>query len=293
MDVIVHPDFKTNGWIYLTSARPVAEGDGKPVTHVQIIRGRIKDNRWIDSHVVLEFTAEKTNALRMAFDAQRHLYIGTPFDDHAFPGSAADNAASPPQDLFSAWGKVLRLNDDGSVPADNPFAGKAGAYPYVWTYGNRAPLGLAFNDRGELWESEDGPRGGDEVNHLRAGRNYGWPVVTWGHRYDAKAESSNTGQKDMEPPVLAITPSPAVSAIAFYDGKAFPRWKGSLLMGSLKQRDLFRLVLDGDRVTSEEVILHDFDRIRDVAVGPDGYVYLLTDTGLFARLVPAKGAGAR
>jgi glucose/arabinose dehydrogenase len=148
-------------------------------------------------------------------------------------------------------------------------------------------LGLAVDRHGVLWGSENGPRGGDELNVLRGGRNYGWPVITWGHRYDGRAVSANPTQKGMEQPVVSWVPSPAVSAIAFYTGDAFVHWRNDLFVGTLKQRDLLRIVLDGDRAVAQETILHNVDRFRDVATGPDGYLYVLTDNGSLLRLVPA------
>jgi glucose/arabinose dehydrogenase len=186
-------------------------------------------------------------------------------------------------------GKILRMTADGKVPQDNPFVGKPDAYPYVFAYGNRAPLGLAFNRQGELWETENGPRGGDELNHIKAGLNYGWPGSSWGLRYDDIPAPAEPEQKGVEQPVINWSPSPAVSAIAFYYGKAFARWNGDLIMGSLKQTDLYRIVLDGDRPVLQEVIVHALGRIRDVQIGPDGFVYVLTDEGNLVRLVPARG----
>jgi len=179
------------------------------------------------------------------------------------------------------------------VPPDNPFVNTPGAFPYVYAYGIRAPLGLAFDGKGELWEAEDGPRGGDELNVIKAGKNYGWPMVTWGHRYDAipmpaHPEPEGPEQDTMERPVANWSPSPAVSAIAFYEGKAFPRRQGNLLVGSMTQIDLFRIVLDGNRLVLQETILHGVNRIRNVRVGPDGYVYVLTDAGQLLRLVPVR-----
>jgi glucose/arabinose dehydrogenase len=229
----------------------------------------------------------------MAFDAKkRELYIGTSFPDGDY--FAPDTLAKlPPQLLSSSWGKILRMTDEGKVPADNPFLTTSGAFPYIYAYGIRAPLGLAIDRNGELWESENGPRGGDELNHIMAGHNYGWPLITWGHRYDAitmpahpEPEGAEIGKFDQ--PVVDWSPSPAVSAITFYEGKAFPRWKDSLLMGSLKQMDLFRIVLDGDRPVVQETLLHGLNRIRDVRVGPEGYVYILTDAGQLVRMVPAR-----
>ena len=158
----------------------------------------------------------------------------------------------------------------------------------MFSYGHREPLGFAFDADGELWEAENGPRGGDELNHVRAGRNYGWPAITWGHRYDARPIASNPDQPGMEQPVVSWVPAPAVSAVAVYSGKAFPRWKGSLFVGSLKQKTLYRVVVRADRAVLQETILTDVDRIRDVAEGPEGYLYFLTDSGDLFRIVPAK-----
>jgi len=286
LDVIIDPDYAHNRWIYLSSAHRAKSGDPSGGSIARITRGRIRGGHWVDSQVLTEFQIQSTTALRMAFDAQRHLYIGTSWPNFEF--ISPDQAPhTPPQMLSSPLGKVLRMNADGTVPSDNPFVGQAGAFPYVYSYGNRAPLGLAFDSRGELWETENGPRGGDELNHIRPGRNYGWPVSTWGLRYDDVPNSANPEAKGVEQPIINWSPSPSVSAIAFYYGQAFPRWRGSLIMGSLKQTDLYRIVLDGDRPVLQEVILHAFDRIRAVHVGPDGYIYVLGDLGNLVRLIPA------
>jgi glucose/arabinose dehydrogenase len=287
LDLIVHPDYKTNGWIYLLTAQMEPGADGHRSPQATITRGRLHDNRWVDSQEVLKFSIEKSSALRLAFDSHNFLYVGTGYSiDEAYTGP---KEAAPAQDLSTPWGKILRLKDDGSVPADNPFVGRKDAFPYIWSYGHREPLGLAFSPQGELWETENGPRGGDELNHILPGRNYGWPVSTWGFPYDDKPFSAHPSEKGMQQPVFNWTPSPALSAITFYTGKAFPRWKNNILMGSLKQRDLFRIIVDGDRGVLQEVILHNIDRIRDVKVGPEGYVYLLTDSGMLLRLIPAAG----
>jgi glucose/arabinose dehydrogenase len=292
LDVMVDPDYKSNGYIYLVTAHAVKNAEGKLDGFARINRGRIRNGHWADYQVLTEFSIHYTTGLRMAFDAkQRLLYIGTSFPDGDY--FAPDTLGKlPPQLLSSSWGKILRMTAEGKVPADNPFLATPGAFPYIYALGIRAPLGLAFDRNGELWEAENGPRGGDELNHIRAGHNYGWPLITWGHRYDAipmpahpEPEGAEVGKMDQ--PVLDWSPSPAVSAITFYEGKAFPRWKDNLLMGSLKQMDLFRIVLDGDRPVVQETILHGLNRIRDVRVSKEGYVYVLTDAGQLLRLVPA------
>ena len=292
LDVLVDPDYAHNGWIYLVTAHAVKNAQGKLDGFARINRGRIVKGHWTDYQVLTEFSIHYTTGLRMAFDARkREIYIGTSFPDGDY--FAPETLGKlPPQLLSSSWGKILRFTADGKVPADNPFIDTPGAVPSVYAYGIRAPLGLAIDQNGELWESENGPRGGDELNHIKAGHNYGWPLITWGHRYDAtlmpahpEPEGAEVGKFDQ--PIIDWSPSPSLSAIAFYEGKAFPRWKGSLLMGSLKQMDLFRIVLDGDRPVVQETLVHGLQRIRDVRVSPEGYVYVLTDAGQLVRLVPA------
>jgi glucose/arabinose dehydrogenase len=286
LDVIVDPDYKTNRWIYLVTAHAVKDAEGKLAGRARINRGRIRDGGWVDNQVLIEFPIDVTTGLRMAFDSKRYLYIGTSFPDPDYV-APADLGKTPPQQLSSPWGKILRMTADGQVPPDNPFVNTPGAFPYVYALGIRAPLGLAFDRRGELWEAEDGPRGGDELNHIRAGHNYGWPVITWGHRYDAipmpaNPEGDSPEQQRMEQPVVGWSPSPALSSMAIYNGRAFPRWQDNILIGSLKQMDLFRIVLDGDRPIVQETILHGVDRIRDVCV------YVLTEGGQLLRMVPVR-----
>jgi len=287
LDVIVDPDYKSNGWIYLVTAHAVPDAQGKLAALATINRGRIREGRWVENQVIAEFSIDVTTGLRMAFDAKRFLYIGTSFPDPDYV-APADLGKTPPQLLSSPWGKILRMTADGKAPPDNPFVNTPEAFPYVYALGIRAPLGLAFDRKGELWEAEDGPRGADELNHIRAGRNYGWPVSTWGLRYDAIPMAANPEQEGMEQPVVGWSPSPAVSSLVVYNGKAFPRWRGNILIGSLKQMDLFRIVLDGDRPLVQETILHGVDRIRDVRVGAEGYVYVLTESGLLLRLVRTR-----
>jgi len=292
LDIILDPDYKNNGWIYLVTCHGVKNAQGKLDGVASINRGRLLNGRWVDNQVLTEFSIDVTTGLRLAFDSKRFLYIGTSFPDGSYV-APAELGKQPPQLLSSPWGKILRMTADGKVPPDNPFVNTPGAFPYIYALGIRAPLGLAFDSKGELWESEDGPRGGDEINHIKAGHNYGWPVITWGHRYDAipmpaHPEPEGPEQEKMDQPAVNWSPSPAVSALAIYSGKAFPRWDGNFLVGSLAQMDLFRVVMDGERPVAQEIILHGVDRIRDVRVGPEGYVYVLTDGGQLLRLVPVR-----
>ena len=277
LDVAVHP---TNGWIYLTSAEGLETGPG---ARLVLSRGHIRDNQWVDGEILLQLDTPSTAGARIAFDPEGHVYVGTIDAEPEVEGGP--NQA---QDLSTPGGKILRLMPDGSVPPDNPFLDRQDAYPYVWAYGIRAPLGLAFDNEGRLWDSENGPRGGDELNLIQRGKNYGWPVITWGHPYDETPTVSRVDQEGMEQPVVSWTPSPAVAGAAYHHGGVFPNWKGSIFITSLKQMTLYRITFDGDRMNLMETMLVGSDRLRDVDVDEAGRVYVITDGGTLFRLVPAK-----
>lgn len=280
LNIALHPDYARTGWIYLTIAEPAPAGRS---VRMRLVRGKIQARRWSDHQILFETLTGESSTARMAFDRDGYLFLTMGFSGNIYFGPPED---APSLDLADANGKVLRMHDDGRAPADNPFVNVAGALKQVWSYGHRQSLGLAFDARGVLWESENGARGGDELNIIRKGANYGWPVVTWGHRYDAVPRSARPEMEGVEQPVVSWAPSPALSAIAFYAGEAFPRWKGNLFVGTLKNRALYRIVLKDNRQVLQEEVLRGIDRIRDVGVGPDGGLYLLTDGGLFLRLAP-------
>jgi glucose/arabinose dehydrogenase len=208
---------------------------------------------------------------RMAFDGKGYLFIAL----------GENNQRSTAQDLDKLQGKVVRLTQDGEVPPDNPFVGKQGARSEIWSYGHRNPQGMAFNPaNGELWLNEHGPRGGDEINVAQPGKNYGWPLATWGINYSGLPIPEAKGEivAGTEQPVYYWKVSPAVSGMAFYHADKFPQWKGKLFVGALKEKNLIELTLAGDKVTEQKRLLDDHGaRIRDVRVGPDGYLYVLTD----------------
>jgi glucose/arabinose dehydrogenase len=194
------------------------------------------------------------------------------------------------QDLSRPNGKVHRIFDDGRVPDDNPFVGKAGALATIWSYGHRNPQGLAKDpSTGLLYDAEHGPRGGDELNLVQRGGNYGWPVITYGMNYDGTPITNETAKEGMEQPVTYWVPSIAVSSIAFYKGSKFPKWDGQLFLGALAQEELRRLVLADGKVTHQEVLFKNVGRVRDVVSGPDGFIYVTFDGGRVARLVPVPG----
>jgi aldose sugar dehydrogenase len=220
---------------------------------------------------------------RIVFDGKGHVFL-------TLGDRGEQNRA---QRLDDHAGSVIRLNEDGSVPKDNPFVNRNDARAEKYTYGNRNMQGAALHPKtGELWTHEHGPQGGDEINIMRAGRNYGWPVITYGANYGTGTKiGEGTQRSGMEQPLHYWVPSIAPSGMAFYEGDKFPNWRGNILVGALRDEMLVRIELDGDKVVKEERMMRDtIGRIRDVRVGPDGYVYLLTDErrGVIARLEPSK-----
>jgi glucose/arabinose dehydrogenase len=282
-DVEVHPDYRRNGWIYLSFADPGPE----KTSMTEIVRGRLEDNRWVDQKVIYKAPPElyfPTNihyGSRFAFDKTGHLFYT--IGERGHPEDA--------QDLTKPNGKIHRVNDDGTVPNDNPFASRPGALGSIWSYGHRNPQGLAFDGSGTLWESEHGPRGGDELNLVQPGHNYGWAVVSFGQQPGV----AKTEQGGMDAPVVYWTPTIAPSGMAFATAK-YPGWKGDLFVASLGGQQLRRLKIEKGKVTHQEVVLKEFGRVRDVIVGPDGLFYValslpgtrLSDTtaGVVVRMVP-------
>lgn len=288
LDVALSPDFARDRYVYLS----YAESDGSR-SGTAVGRGRLSaDAGALEDFQVLFRQAPKLSqgqhfGSRLVFDGEGHLFI-----------SLGENNQRPTaQDLDKLQGKVVRLAPDGSVPPDNPFVGKAGARPEIWSYGHRNPQGMALNPwTGALWENEHGPRGGDEINLVQPGKNYGWPLATYGINYSGQPIPEAQGETlaGMEPPLYWWARSPAISGMAFYDADRFPAWRRSLFIGALADQDLIRLTLDGDRVVAEERLLGERKaRIRDVRQGPDGYVYVLTDAspGELLRLAPAQTGG--
>lgn len=200
------------------------------------------------------------------------------------------NSRDKAQQVSQHNGKILRMNDDGTIPQDNPFLKDGRAKPEVWSFGHRNPQGLVFDSTtGILWSAEMGPRGGDEINLIKPGLNYGWPVITYGREYYGPKIGEGTSKPGMEQPVVHWVPSISPSAITIYHGNAFPKWKGNLFLGTLSGEHLRRIILDGQKVTGQEELLKDLKlRIRNVRPAVDGFLYFSTDNGLVARLIPVK-----
>jgi aldose sugar dehydrogenase len=270
LDVAVHPDYVRNGWIYLAFAEPRRIG-GETRAFTTVVRGRVRDGRWRDEETVFRapdrfFTdSGKHFGCRLVFDAAGHLYFG--IGDRG----AMDRA----QDPADPAGKIHRIRDDGTVPADNPFSGRRDVHPTVWALGVRNPHGLLLDPAtGTLWETEHGPRGGDELNRVARGANYGWPRVSLGRNYNFMPVKWEKSLPGIANPLHAWSPAFAPSGLALYAGDAFPAWRGSLLAGGLVRGELRRLTVAADGTVSDELVLEEIDRVRDVRVGPDGFVYL-------------------
>ncbi|WP_142847549.1 PQQ-dependent sugar dehydrogenase [Telmatospirillum sp. J64-1] len=292
LDVALHPDFAENGWVYLSYAEAGEGGNGTAVA-----RGRLEHEgtpRLTDVEVIFrqqpKLRGTSHFGSRLVFDNDGYLWVTL--------GERSDRAyRDMAQDLNTHLGKVVRLHDDGSVPQDNPFVGRDDARPEIWSYGHRNPQGMALHpETGEVWIHEHGPRGGDEINIPRPGENFGWPIATYGTEYSgATIFEGDSFPPEFTSPLYHWTPSIAPSGMAFYTGDAIPEWRGNMLVGALAHRMLVRLELDGTAVTHEEHLLEDLgERIRDVRVGPDGAVYLLTDSssGEILRLAPTEGRSA-
>jgi len=280
MDVALHPRFAENSWVYLSYAARGADGVGTEVARGKLVGERLENVEMIFRQQPKGDTARHFGS-RLVFDRAGLLYI-------TLGDRGEMERAQKPGDHA---GSVIRLHDDGRIPSDNPFVGKAGWKPEKYTVGNRNMQGAALHPQtGVLWTHEHGPQGGDEINVIRAGVNYGWPVITYGVEYGVGTKiGEGTAKPGMAQPIHYWVPSIAPSGMAFYTGARFPRWKGNLFVGALRGEILVRLRLDGEKVAHEERLLRGVvGRIRDVRDGPDGYLYLLTDApnGVIARLEP-------
>lgn len=280
LDVCLHPDFARNARLYLTYS---GEGEGGAAT--VLARAEFRNNALVGVQPIFEALPRTSGGLhfgsRVVFDRAGLLYVTC---GERYQMQRAQN-------LADLGGKVVRLRDDGTVPPDNPFVGREGARPEIFTYGHRNPQGMAMHPgTGRIWLVEHGPRGGDELNLLKAGANYGWPRATHGIDYSGSTISPNKSLPGMEDPVRVWVPSISPSGLAFYTGDRFPGWKGSVFTGALSDNALIRIELDGDRYVGEERLLVDLlPYIRDVRQGPDGLLYVVThtDSGGLYRLEPA------
>jgi len=280
LDIVLHPDYQKNGWIYFSYSAEDENGIG-----TEVARARLKGMKL--THLQIIFRVEEKSeggrhfGARLVFDTKGYLYISV--------GERGDRPRA--QDIDDHAGSIIRLHDDGRVPKDNAFVGKPDAKPEIYSYGHRNPQGMTLHPTtGEVWTHEHGPQGGDEINIIQSGKNYGWPVITYGVNYGWGTKiGEGTHKPGMEQPLYYWDPSIAPSGMSFYNGNKFPQWRGDLFVGSLKFNLLVRLKLKNNKVVKEERLLaNKYGRIRDVRNGPGGYLYLLTDdsNGSLLRLEP-------
>ena len=291
LDVQPHPDFANNHLLYLTYSKPLTDDQSTTA----LILGTFENDALTNVEELFEAVARGRNGhygSRIAF-ADGYVFMSA--GDRQAP-STGDLEAHPAQDRSNHHGVIIRLHDDGRVPADNPFIGDDDVLPETWSYGHRNPQGLAIHPvTGDLWANEHGPQGGDELNLIQPGRNYGWPVIGYGVNYGSGSTIHvGTRREEMEHPVHFWVPSIATSGLMIYTGQRFPAWNGSLFVGGMGGQQLARLTLEGQEVVAEETLLRGFGRIRDVRQGPEGYIYIAVEdrrgapTSVY-RLEPAGG----
>ena len=284
LDVQVHPDFISNNLIYIGFTSYLKREKNK--TFTSIVRARLENNSLTYQKIIYKaddiyYSSNTVHyGTRIVFDKKGYLYFS--IGDRGKRNQA--------QFLNYPNGKIHRLHDDGSIPKNNPFSQEKNAIKSIWTYGNRNPQGLAIHPvSSTIFETEHGPRGGDELNILMSGNNYGWPEITYGKNYRGTTITKYTHKKDMEQPVIHWTPSIAVCGIDFYDGELFKNWENNLLVSSLKFENLYRLEIEDSKVAQQEIIYRAGSRIRDVETGPEGFIYLaLEDPGRIVRFIPVK-----
>lgn len=279
MDIALHPDYKNNGWLYFSYSSEEGEGKGG---NTAIMRAKLKGNKLINKELLYKASPNTTKGQhfgsRLQFDNEGYLYFTI--------GERGERDVNP-QDIQRDGGKVYRIRDDGEIPKDNPFYDVSGAKQAIYTYGNRNPQGMAkHSGTGAIWIHEHGPRGGDEINILKKGANYGWPLITYGINYSGTTITEKTKMEGMEQPIHYWVPSIAPSGMTFVTSDKYPDWKGSLLVGSLSFQYLERLELKGNKVTRREKLMDGIGRVREVRQGPDGFIYVGVEGKGIYKLVP-------
>lgn len=279
MDLALHPNYKENGWLYLTYASSEGDGEGG---NTALMRAKLKDNKLIEKQLLYKATPNTTKGQhfgsRIVFDNEGYLFFTI--------GERGERDVNP-QDITRDGGKVYRLNDDGTIPTDNPFINEPNAKKAIYAYGNRNIQGMVIHPTtGEVWTHEHGPRGGDEINIVKAGANYGWPVISYGINYIGTKFTDKTAQEGMEQPLHYWDPSIAPSGMAFISSDKYPGWKGDLLVGSLKFEYVDKCVLKNGKVVKEERLLDGLGRIRTINEGPDGYIYVGIENLGIVKLLP-------
>lgn len=281
LDIALHPDYKNNGWIYFTFASSEGEGKGG---NTALMRAKLDDNSLTNKELLYKATPNTTKGQhfgsRIVFDNDGYLYFTI--------GERGDRDVNP-QDITRDGGKVYRLNDDGAIPSDNPFLNEPNAKKAIYSYGHRNPQGMVLHpETGEIWTHEHGPRGGDEINIIKKGANFGWPVISYGINYNGTTLTDLTEKEGMEQPLHYWDPSIAPSGMAFITSDVYPDWKGDLMIGSLKFNYMDKLVLENGKVVKEERFLDGLGRVRSINQGPDGYIYVGIENLGIVKLLPKK-----
>ncbi|MBS2213640.1 PQQ-dependent sugar dehydrogenase [Carboxylicivirga mesophila] len=281
LDLELHPNYEQNGWIYMAYSSPGTEDE--KLANTAIMRARLQGNELIDNEVIFKARPETDKrhhyGCKLEFDQEGYLYFSV--------GDRGDRDRHP-QALNNDCGKIHRIHDDGSIPDDNPFVTYEGARPSIYSYGHRNPQGVCMHpETGRIWTDEHGPKGGDEINLIEPGKNYGWPVISFGINYNGTTFTNDTAKAGMEQPVHYWVPSIAPCGMTFIKGDRYPNWKNNILTGSLRFEYLHRVVLDGDKVSHEEKLLEGIGRVRNVEMSPDGYIYVAIEKpGKILKLVP-------
>lgn len=285
LDITLHPDYEENGWIYLSFSSPEGEGEGG---NTSIMRAKLEGNQLTNKEVLYKATPSTTKGQhfgsRIVFDKENYMYFSV-----GDRGAREEN----PQDITRDGGKIYRLNDDGSIPKDNPFVGEPNAKEAIYSYGHRNPQGMILHpETGEIWVHEHGPQGGDEINVIKKGANYGWSEVTYGENYGGGAISDETNREGVEDPIHYWIPSIAPSGMEFITSDKYPYLKNNLLVGSLKFQYLEHLMLDGKKVTKREKLIEGAGRLRSVTQAPDGTIYAGVEGKGIVKLVPQNNSNS-
>jgi len=281
LDITAHPKYSENGWIYISYGKLMPDS----ASSTAIMRFKLEGNNAVNQeeliHTLPAWKSNRHFGSRIVFDNDGYLYF-----------SSGDRGDTPmnAQDLTNSHGKIHRIKDDGTIPTDNPFVGTEGATESIWSYGNRNAQGLYFDkENNKLYETEHGAQGGDELNLIEKGKNYGWPVITWGINYDGKPISDIQEKEGMEQPLTYYVQSIATSGVTLVTSDKYPAWKGDILIGALAKMHINRVDMDGATAGNQEIMLQDIGRVRQVSQSPDGYIYAITEgTGLMVKLIPIR-----
>lgn len=281
MDIELHPDYDSNGWIYFSYASPEGKGDGG---NTAIMRAKLKGNKLVNNQLLYKASPNSKQGRhfgsRLEFDNEGYLY---------FSIGERGNRDENPQDITRDCGKIYRIHDDGQIPDDNPFINSPNAKKAIYSYGHRNPQGMVKHPKtGEIWIHEHGPKGGDEINIIQKGKNFGWPKISYGINYSGTKFTEHTSLPDMEQPLFYWTPSIAPSGMTFVTSDIYPEWKYNLLVGSLKFKYLERLEFKNNKVIKREKLFEGMGRVRNVRQGPDGYIYIAIEGVGIVKINPKK-----